>query len=247
MTRLEQYRLEEKQLAWSGTFADYFEIVKQNPLVSQLSHARIYDMTDEAGVETDGTAERITRPSMRSCSASRSRSSSSSITSPRPPAPGGPQADPSADGTGRRRQVHDRGAAQAGAGEYSRTEDGAVYAIKGCPMHEDPLHLIPEELRAEIVREHGIYIEGDLCPSVPRRCSKTQYGGRARGRAVERIAFSEKSPRGHRHICADRPQEPGHLRADRQHRPLHGRRLRLGVRSRAPTASMASSTSPTAA
>src|SRR5699024_11483464 len=26
---------------------------------------------------------------------------------------------------------------------YSRTDEGAVYAIKDCPMHEDPLHLIP--------------------------------------------------------------------------------------------------------
>ena len=31
-------------------------------------------------------------------------------------------------------------------------------------MHEEPLHLIPDELRAEIEREYGIYIEGDLCP-----------------------------------------------------------------------------------
>ncbi len=30
-----------------------------------------------------------------------------------------------------------------GLEQYSRTDEGAVYAIKGCPMHEDPLHLIP--------------------------------------------------------------------------------------------------------
>ena len=28
-----------------------------------------------------------------------------------------------------------------GLEQYSRTDEGAVYAIKGCPMHEDPLHL----------------------------------------------------------------------------------------------------------
>src|SRR5699024_12499601 len=27
-----------------------------------------------------------------------------------------------------------------GLEQYSRTDEGAVYAIKGCPMHEDPLH-----------------------------------------------------------------------------------------------------------
>ena len=31
-------------------------------------------------------------------------------------------------------------------------------------MHEEPLHLIPEELRADFKRNFGIYIEGDLCP-----------------------------------------------------------------------------------
>src|SRR4029078_12725623 len=51
-----------------------------------------------------------------------------------------------------------------GLEEYSRTDEGAVYAIAGCPMPEEPLHLIPDELRPEIEREHGLYIEGDLCP-----------------------------------------------------------------------------------
>lgn len=36
-----------------------------------------------------------------------------------------------------------------GLEQFSRTEEGAVYAIKGCPMHEDPLHLIPHHLRNE--------------------------------------------------------------------------------------------------
>ena len=80
-------------------------------------------------------------------------------------AAGGAQANPAADGAGGRRQVHHRQHAQARAGSTTRrTEAGAVYAIRGCPMHEEPLHLIPESLRADFEREYGIYIEGDLCP-----------------------------------------------------------------------------------
>src|SRR5204863_4224845 len=45
---------------------------------------------------------------------------------------------------------------------YTRSERGAVYAIASCPMHEEPLHLIPNELREDFMREYGIYIEGDL-------------------------------------------------------------------------------------
>ena len=36
-----------------------------------------------------------------------------------------------------------------GLEHYSRTDEGAVYAIKGCPMHEDPLHLVPQHLRED--------------------------------------------------------------------------------------------------
>ena len=39
-----------------------------------------------------------------------------------------------------------------------------VYAIKGCPIHEEPLHLIPRSLRGEFEKLLGVKIEGDLCP-----------------------------------------------------------------------------------
>jgi serine protein kinase len=35
-----------------------------------------------------------------------------------------------------------------GLEEYSYTDEGALYAIAGCPVHESPLHLVPHTLRA---------------------------------------------------------------------------------------------------
>src|SRR5581483_12013286 len=78
-----------------------------------------------------------------------------------------------------------------GLERYTRTEPGAVYAIVGCPMHEEPLHLVPEELRPELLAEHGIYVEGDLCPAC-RVMLQERYNGRAEDVPVARIAFSEK-------------------------------------------------------
>src|SRR2546421_2996110 len=49
--RLEEFRTQEQSLNWEGTFADYFEIVKSNPRVAQLAHARIFDMIMSTGVE----------------------------------------------------------------------------------------------------------------------------------------------------------------------------------------------------
>src|SRR6185295_16429088 len=43
-----------------------------------------------------------------------------------------------------------------GLEQYTRGEAGAVYAIKGCPMHGEPLHLVPEALRAELQAEYGL-------------------------------------------------------------------------------------------
>jgi len=82
-----------------------------------------------------------------------------------------------------------------GLEHYSRTEEGALYTYdwypgvienhdtfdwrqvpeaewEKCPMHEEPLHLIPRELRTTFIErlnetlepDHQIRIEGDLCP-----------------------------------------------------------------------------------
>jgi serine protein kinase len=48
-----------------------------------------------------------------------------------------------------------------GLEDYTRTAAGAVYAIKGCPVFESPLHLIPRQRRKAL---RGVYVEGELCP-----------------------------------------------------------------------------------
>jgi len=69
-----------------------------------------------------------------------------------------------------------------GLEHYSRTDDGRLYSFKWepedgeameCPMHEEPLHLIPIEFRDVVLKELNlnengigqIKIEGDLCPA----------------------------------------------------------------------------------
>lgn len=52
-----------------------------------------------------------------------------------------------------------------GLADYSKTERGAMYKIQGCPINEDPLHLIEDEdARKDIWTQYGIKIEGKLCP-----------------------------------------------------------------------------------
>ncbi|NHZ35939.1 serine protein kinase [Massilia sp. CCM 8692] len=77
-----------------------------------------------------------------------------------------------------------------GLEEYSYTDDGALYAIGGCPVRESPLHLIPHTLRASCRNTYGIDISGDICPHCRARL-EDQYAGDFMQMPVERFFVSE--------------------------------------------------------
>jgi len=144
LRRLEEHRALEQQLAWEGTFLDYLELVKKDPRICRLAHARIYDMIREAGVvrRPDGTrsyeffarelfgldrtleclVEEYLHPAARRLDV-RKR-----ILLLMGPVSGGKSTIVNL--------------LKRGLERYSRTPQGALYAIKGCPMHEEPLCLI---------------------------------------------------------------------------------------------------------
>lgn len=51
-------------------------------------------------------------------------------------------------------------------------EKRPVYAIKGCALREEPLHLVPKELRSQFEKELGVRIEGELCHQCRYRLEK---------------------------------------------------------------------------
>ncbi len=190
--RLEAYRAEEQQLAWRGTFKDYFEMVLTDPSVSRLSHARVFDMLMSKGMETLPNGERsygffadelygINKPLQHLvdyfASAGRRLEVRKRILLLMGPVGGGKSTIV--------------GMLKRGLEEYALGDDGAVYSIAGCPMHEEPLHLLPDSIRREVSKEHGLYIEGDLCPAC-RVAVDDRYGGRIEDVEVCRVSFSEK-------------------------------------------------------
>ena len=193
---LETHRRDRERLAWEGTFRDYFELVLQNPNISKLSHARICDMVLAAGVEkiNEGSRDEITRFNFFSDELYGIEGPISKIVE-------------YFKSAGQRLEVRKRilllmgpvGGGKStivtmlkrGLERWSRTDNGSVYAIKDCPMHEEPLHLIPPELRPEIERHYGMYIEGELCPQC-RYNLEHVYHGRHEDVLVHRIVFSEK-------------------------------------------------------
>jgi serine protein kinase len=79
-----------------------------------------------------------------------------------------------------------------GLEEYSRTDAGALYAIKGAPMHESPLSLVPASLRGSFRETYGVDIVGELSPWSRDRLDREFHGDYLQV-PVERIFLSEAS------------------------------------------------------
>ncbi len=77
-----------------------------------------------------------------------------------------------------------------GMEEYSHTDEGALYALKGSPLHENPLCLVPHTLRAEFRDTYGVDIQGDLSPYC-QQILEQEYEGDFMRYPVERIFLSE--------------------------------------------------------
>ena len=77
-----------------------------------------------------------------------------------------------------------------GLEEYSHTDEGALYAIDGCPVDESPLHLIPHTLRASFRDTYGVEIKGELCPYCQSRLEE-EFDGDFMQFPVKRIFVSE--------------------------------------------------------
>src|SRR6516225_3514314 len=190
--RLEEYRDRERELQWEGTFAQYFEIATKKPEVTRLAHERIYHMIMDAGVGTSRTGEPrynffieeifgIEKPLQQIVEYFHSAAQRLEVRK-RIMLMMGPV------GGGKSTIVH---LIKRGLEAYSRINAGALYSIRDCPMHEEPLHLIPNDLRPDVETEFGLYIEGDLCPHC-RYMVDTQYTGHIEDVPIKRLAFSEK-------------------------------------------------------
>ncbi|MFC7681097.1 PrkA family serine protein kinase [Paenibacillus sp. GCM10028914] len=194
--RIASYRAESDRLAWSGTFREYIELLKKDPSPAMTAHARVYDMIESYGFEESGgrkkykffeqeifgldrAIEKLVEEYFHS--AARRLDVRKRILLLMGPVSGGKSTLVTL--------------LKRGLEKHSRTERGAVYAIAGCPMHEEPLHLIPLELRPEVEKQLGVRIEGSLCPSCQMRL-KTEYDGDIESVMVERVLISEEGRTG---------------------------------------------------
>jgi serine protein kinase len=191
---------EYREIHWEGSFEDYLELVRRNPRVTRNSFQRVYDMVLSHGVEEYmDNKKRIVRykffqdpinggsdavygldiPLMRLMNVLKS----------------------AAQGYGTERRVillHGPvGSSKStivrqlkrGLEAYSRTPEGALFTYRWelpgelaelaggsevfpCPMHDEPLRLIPRDWRAESIRklalgndDFKVHVEGEVNPA----------------------------------------------------------------------------------
>ncbi|HZP44435.1 MAG TPA: hypothetical protein VFB15_02185 [Candidatus Binataceae bacterium] len=194
-------RAERESKQWRGTLLDYLEVVKSDPTLAKMAHARIYDMIMSTGmrniIDSDdprtkrlykdepikvynffadeffGIERTIAQIVRYFHSASLKGEESRQVLYLMGPV-----------GSGKSSLVEriQRGLEQA----------PPVYAIEGCPMHEEPLHLIPRHLRREFEKMLGVNIEGDLCP-VCRYRLKEEFQLKYEEFPVETRNFSKRN------------------------------------------------------
>ena len=149
--RIAAYRAESDSLSWSGTFKQYIELLAKDSSPAMTAHARVYEMIKSYGIEEvdgrkrykffeqeifglDRAIEKLVEEYFHS--AARRLDVRKRILLLMGPVSGGKSTLVTL--------------LKRGLEKFSRTDKRAVYAIAGCPMHEDPLHLVPHELRPEV-------------------------------------------------------------------------------------------------
>lgn len=156
---------------WSGQLINYMKLVEENPEIANLSPARIYNMIMKKGtspvddtIKTKGYEDLVwykffdgkifgnrTAEAIHDIMSFLKASAKRTETGKRILMLVGPVA--SAKST-----------ISALIKKGLEKDDTPKYAITGCPLHEEPLHAIPEDNREIWGEKLGVMIEGELCP-----------------------------------------------------------------------------------
>jgi serine protein kinase len=198
---IKEDRVARESKLWRGNLIDYLDVLKKEPTLPKLSHARIYDIVQRAGISDindsgDGAAKRLYKDEpvkvynffkeeffgIEKTIAQIVRYFHAA----------------SLKGEESRQVLYLMG--PVGSGKSSLVErlqrgleaSDQFYAIENCPMFEEPLHLIPRHLRKEFEKMLGVHVEGDLCP-VCRYRLKEEFGGRYEEVPVISRLFSKRN------------------------------------------------------
>jgi len=178
---------------WEGSFDEYLDIVSEHPEVTRSAYQRLYDMILSHGTEeVYEQKEKVTRYKFFSEFAARHGDGIFGLDRTLIHLVNAFKSAAKGYGTEKRvLLLHGPvGSSKStiarllkkGIEEYSRCDGGMLFSYKWkgdgeqwpkCPMHEDPLHLVPMDLRPSMVarlnegrapNDFHIVIQGEMCP-----------------------------------------------------------------------------------
>ena len=192
---------EFRALSWSGSFPDYLEVVKKQPRVLRTSYQRLYDMIISFGMEEyEDSRKKMVHYKFFDDPIENGKDAIYGLDAYLMKLMNIIKSAAYRYGTERRViLLHGPvGSSKStivrlmkkGLEYYSRVDDGALYSFEWvnipkffhdpenspretvpCPMHEEPLHLIPLETRPEFLKDllgkkaENYKVDGELCPS----------------------------------------------------------------------------------
>ena len=203
LERIKEHRGSKKEEKFSGALEQYLKLLEEDSTIASLAHKRLYDEIISHGITTldegdercnkifDGEEVKIydyfrtqffgmERPLEKVMRFLRSASLKGEES----------------------RQVllllGPVGAGKSALIEHIKTaleRCSAIYVLEGCPIREEPLHLVPRSLREEFAKSYGIPIEGDLCP-VCRHRLINEYNGDYTQFPITQSSFSVRGRKG---------------------------------------------------
>lgn len=200
---IQQDRAEHKREAFTGTFLEYLEVAWQNPEITKLAHQRIYDMIMEPGVEVIKTEEEPKLRRIHGIDVIKKYNFFNDFFGIEKTLMKIVRYFHSAAMKGEESRQVLYLVGPVGSGKSSLVEtlkkhlefQAPIYALDGCPIREEPLHLIPKQLRPKFEEVLGVKIEGDLCP-VCRYRLEHEFTGNYELFPVTTTMFSVRSRNG---------------------------------------------------
>ena len=188
---------------FSGSFEDYLRVLENDTSITKLAHKRLYDAIVENGItkmsQTDERCNKLfsgeelkTYDYFQDRFFGMERSLAKIMRFLRSASLKGEES----------RQVllllGPVGAGKSALMEHikrSLESSEPMYHLDGCPIHEEPLHLVPRSLREDFEKLYGIRVEGDLCP-VCRFRLKEEFDNDYLKFPVAQSSFSVRGRRG---------------------------------------------------